>query len=73
MKDDKNDVATPCPDCGHEVYIGAIPSKGQNVTCPYCWAFLVVIDLDPLELSWDTVDLDDDDDWPVDVNGKQLQ
>ena len=54
MKSDKPLPATPCPDCGHTLRLGFAPRKAQRITCPYCWAYLQVVNIEPLELSWDT-------------------
>ena len=37
----------PCPDCGHNIDLGPQPKKGQSVTCPECWAYLEIVDLEP--------------------------
>jgi lysine biosynthesis protein LysW len=43
----------------------------QKVTCPNCWAYLEVVSLNPLRLSWDAGEyeevwdeiIDREDDW----------
>lgn len=56
-------VMVPCPDCDSEIYLGTSLSEGEKITCPVCWAYLVITDLHPLELTWDIEAYDDDDDW----------
>ena len=51
----------PCPDCGHNIDLGPQPERGQSVTCPECWAYLKVVELKPLALSWDIFDSDDEE------------
>lgn len=53
----------PCPDCDNEIYLGASFREGEKITCPICWAYLVITDLYPLELDWDIEEYDDDWDW----------
>ncbi len=71
MKADKR-IVVPCPDCEEDIYLESTPRKGQKVTCPNCWAYLEVISLDPLKLSWEIVEFEED--WNVDwqaVEGKE--
>ncbi|KPK04480.1 MAG: hypothetical protein AMJ56_17440 [Anaerolineae bacterium SG8_19] len=66
MESDKQPITVPCPDCEHEIRLGANLKKHDKVTCPNCWAYLEVISLDPLELAWEDAELDAD--WQVDLN-----
>jgi len=50
-----------CPDCNVEIPLGVLPKKGDMVTCSNCWAALVITNLEPVELIWDTVEFDEDD------------
>lgn len=58
-----------CPDCGYEIDLGPAPEIGESVTCPECWAYLIITSLDPLQMSWDTYDeteaddLEPEEDW----------
>ncbi len=45
-------LTAPCPDCGQEIEFDEPPAQGETVSCPNCWAYLVVSDLTPLRLSW---------------------
>lgn len=54
MNTEKRIAIAPCPDCEHEVKLGLSPKLGEKFTCPTCWAYLEVINLDPLELAWDS-------------------
>ena len=60
MKVTKQTITAQCPDCEHEIILENIPTLGQKVTCPECWAYLEVTNLKPLELAWET-DLVEDD------------
>lgn len=69
MKIGKRTAIALCPDCDQEIELGPSPKEGQKVTCPNCEADLEITSVDPLELSWDMDDLDeewDDDDWDDD-------
>ena len=50
-----------CPDCEQDIMLGLEPEAGENITCPNCWASLIVVDTDPIQLAWDTVEEADDD------------
>ena len=50
-----------CPDCEIEISVGATPQQGDKVTCRNCWAALIITGLEPVELSWDIVEFDEDD------------
>jgi hypothetical protein len=63
MKIDERVIATPCPDCEEEILLGVSAHAGDRVTCPNCWAALVIASLEPLELNWDIEEFDEDD-WP---------
>ena len=62
MKVAAQTIITSCPDCGEKIDLGPQPEEGQMVTCPECWAYLKVVNLDPLILSWDTFELEDEED-----------
>ena len=47
-----------CPECGSNVNVRGIPTRGQRVRCPDCGTELKVIGLEPLELNWA-----DEEDW----------
>lgn len=64
MTIEKQTLTALCPDCEDEFMLKTIPQKEDIITCPHCWAGLVVISLDPLELGWD-VALDEND-WDSD-------
>jgi len=53
MKFGRRTVVAFCPDCEEQVHMGTDPELGLKVLCPYCWACLEVIRLEPLKLSWD--------------------
>lgn len=71
MKEKKQTTHALCPDCGQELTMRFELKISQKVTCPDCWAYLEVVSLNPLRLSWDTGEyeevlddpLDRDDDW----------
>ena len=52
-----------CPQCGYEISVGSQPRIGQPVTCPNpsCNSELEVVWLDPLELDWPMLDLDEEE------------
>ena len=50
-----------CPQCGKEISVGLQPRIGQQVTCANCDSELEVVWLDPLELDWPMLDLDEED------------
>jgi len=54
-------VVALCPDCEQEISLGPNPKEGDETTCPNCWAYLIVSNLNPPELMWDMADYDDDD------------
>ena len=60
MKVEKYSVLVPCPDCENEIYLGSSLQEGEKIICPVCWAYLIVTDLNPLELNWDIEEYDDD-------------
>jgi hypothetical protein len=60
MKGEKYSAIVPCPDCDNEIYLGAALREGEKITCPICWAYLVITDLDTWELDWDIEEYDDD-------------
>jgi hypothetical protein len=61
MNTDEEKVIVICPDCAHEIDLGPMPEKGETLTCPECWAYLVVSSLDPLELKWNDADIDEEE------------
>jgi lysine biosynthesis protein LysW len=54
-------IVARCPDCDYEIDLGATPELGQAVTCPECWAYLIIVSLEPPQLSWDSYDSEDDE------------
>jgi len=66
MKTITQALRASCPDCGEKIDLGPHPEEGQVVTCPECWAYLKVVNLDPLKLDWDTFELEDDEDEALD-------
>ena len=62
MKVATQTIIASCPDCGENIDLGPQPEEGQMVTCPECWAYLKVVNLDPLILSWDIFELEDEED-----------
>lgn len=61
MNTNEESVKVPCPDCGYEIDLGPDPEIGETITCPECWAYLVVTNLDPVELNWD--DANEEENW----------
>jgi lysine biosynthesis protein LysW len=53
-------LTVPCPDCGQEIEFDEPPEQGETVSCPNCWAYLVVSSLTPLRLSWNEEPGDDE-------------
>lgn len=51
-----------CPDCNETINLGPNPYKGQKFSCPNCWAYLEVINLDPPELAWEVAE----EEWAID-------
>ncbi len=49
----------PCPDCGSEVTVGSQPHIGKQVVCESCGAELEVVWLDPIELDYPMMDIDE--------------
>ena len=41
-----------CPECDAKITVGRDPSEGQQVSCPQCGAYLMVVGVSPLELDW---------------------
>lgn len=64
-------IIASCPDCGEEIDLGPQSEEGQIVTCPECWAYLKVVALEPLTLSWENFELDEEED-ESDDDGKKL-
>lgn len=55
-----------CPSCGEDIKLAGRSKIGQKVTCPYCDAWLEVIEVDPVELDWvydEEEEEDFDEDW----------
>ena len=65
MATNQNKNTISCPDCSEEISLVLPVDKGDRYTCPNCWADLIVVNLDPIELHWNDVD-DDDEDWDDD-------
>jgi hypothetical protein len=57
---EKQKINVVCPDCLDEFTLDTVPQKDEIITCPNCWAGLIVSRWDPLELSWD-IAADEDD------------
>ncbi|MBN1956452.1 MAG: lysine biosynthesis protein LysW [Anaerolineae bacterium] len=51
-----------CPSCGDDIKLRT-PRVGLQLRCPYCDAWIEVIELDPIELDWVYDDDWDDEDW----------
>jgi len=64
VKIQRHSVIVPCPECENDIYLGYSLMEGEKITCPICWAYLIVTDLNPLELNWD-VEAYDQDDWDL--------
>jgi len=60
MNSAKQSLIVPCPDCGHDLHLGSNPHKHEKFTCPNCWAYLEVVNLNPIELAWENVDENED-------------
>ncbi len=56
-----DEIVAQCPDCEHELMLGTDPELGESITCPNCWAYLIVTNLNPIELSWDVAEDEEDD------------
>lgn len=41
-----------CPECDTKITVGRDPREGQQVSCPQCGAYLMVVGVSPLELDW---------------------
>lgn len=41
-----------CIECDTPIKLGNSPTKGQQVTCVKCGAFLEVVSVSPIELDW---------------------
>jgi lysine biosynthesis protein LysW len=63
MNSTKQSVSALCPDCGHEIRLGPNPHKHEKFSCPNCWAYLEVVNLNPVELAWENVDENEDSDF----------
>ena len=61
MQPDDKEIIALCPDCATGILLEAEAEKGQNITCPECWAYLKIISLDPPELGWDIDDFEEDE------------
>ena len=68
----KKKVVVLCPDCEYEIHLSSQVKLGEKVTCPECWAYLNVVNLEPLELAWvteeDDLGFDSDDDFADDYS-----
>lgn len=49
-------VTALCPDCEETVVLGTNPKLGEKFTCSNCWAYLELVNLDPVQLTWDEFD-----------------
>lgn len=52
-----------CPDCREKFTLKTQPFLKQRITCPNCWAYLEVVNLNPLRLEWDTIEEEDEELW----------
>lgn len=50
-----------CPDCEEEIPVPVPYKVGKKISCPNCWAYLEIISLKPLKLSWDVSELEYED------------
>ena len=41
-----------CIECETQLKLGSSPTKGQQISCFKCGAFLQVVALSPIELDW---------------------
>ena len=53
MKTGHDSAMAFCPDCEDRIQLNTNPELGLKVLCPYCGAYLEIIRLRPLKLSWD--------------------
>jgi lysine biosynthesis protein LysW len=60
MQTQKTTVELVCPDCYESFKIHTVPNLGEKITCPNCWAYLIVVSLDPVLLEWDEFDEEED-------------
>lgn len=58
MQTNKTIITAQCPDCEESVRLGTNPKLGEKFTCPNCWAYLELVNLNPVQLSWDEFDED---------------
>ncbi|GAB4435252.1 MAG: hypothetical protein Kow0031_16990 [Anaerolineae bacterium] len=58
MQASTKSITALCPDCDEPVKLGASPRLGDKFTCPNCWAYLELVNLDPVQLTWDEFDED---------------
>jgi lysine biosynthesis protein LysW len=58
MQTNKKLMTALCPDCEEPVRLGATPKLGEKFTCPNCWAYLELVNLNPAKLTWDEFDED---------------
>jgi len=49
-----------CPGCKRSINLDPRPREGQRFTCPSCGDYLVIINLEPLELDWAFDDFEPD-------------
>jgi len=54
-------ILTMCPDCEEQIPVPSPPQIGQKISCPNCWAYLEVVSLKPLKLSWDVSEVEYED------------
>jgi hypothetical protein len=66
VKVEQHSVIVPCPNCENQIYLGYSLGAGERINCPICWAYLVITDLEAVELNWDFEEYDEDD-WGLDA------
>ncbi len=62
MQTNTKAITALCPDCEEPVKLGVNPKLGEKFTCPNCWAYLELVNLNPVQLNWDEFDEDSVDD-----------
>jgi DNA-directed RNA polymerase subunit RPC12/RpoP len=65
MNSDKHTRLVSCPECEHDIFLETPIEVGDPITCPNCWAGLIVYSLEPPELDWEFEADDDDDNWEL--------
>lgn len=61
-------ITAICPACDETIILNTQPKLDQKVRCPHCRTDLIVVEVDPVELDWDDLedDWDEDEDWDDD-------